>query len=541
MIKRVFEKKLFFQLMINIMVAFFLISPSVSSEEINLKEDFENICNLDSLSQENCNSKWKQITCDGFGKVTNLASRGMEIYNDELYIGTQNNKLPKLFLNTFPELLQIMSKLLPNKLPMFLQLNNRFKIIFRLAHFIRIKNMRRFLHIVTSRSEGCEIWKYNYTTDKLTQIVGENSKTGMGSGFGYNFNCMAGTMKVFKNKLYVGTASTSLGSLKNIYRKGAEIWRYDGILWEQVVGHNAQFSKGGFGNPENMAISDLKEFNGYLYAGTMNWEFTDKGGCEIWRTEDGIRWEQVVARGFKPYMSTYDLQAGATNTYLWKMEVFEDQLYAGTFNSEYKFLNNEGMGCQLWRTSDGKIWKKVQLPNGDGYGDKENYGIRTMVVYNDELYVGTASNIVHDKGFEIWKYDGLNWTPVISNDIEELRPNDIEYNGFGNPLNKYAWSMVVTSDNILWVGTANGKLVNLFEPKTEGCEIWCYNGIRWIPVVKDGNNEMQSGFGNIKNEGVRSMIEYPKGSGNIVVGTLKLTSTRPLIAQEGFELWMRTV
>jgi hypothetical protein len=60
-----------------------------------------------------------------------------------------------------------------------------------------------------------------------------------------------------------------------------------------------------------------------------------------------------------------------------------------------------------------------------------------------------------------------------------------------------------------------------------------------MPIVKDGNNEMPSGFGNIKNEGLRSIIEYPSGSGNIIAGTFKLTSTRPLILQEGFELWMR--
>jgi len=539
--RKTFGNKIGLQLIFYLIVAYLIIIPNVSSEEINLKENYTEFNDLLTLSQGNYNSKWKQITSNGFGKETNIASRGMEIYNDELYIGTQNNKFPKLFLNTFPELLQVMSQLLPNKLPMFLQMNNRFKVIFRIAHYISVRNMRRILHMVVSRSEGCEIWKYNYSMDKLTQIVGKDSITGMDSGFGYNFNCMAGAIKEFKNKLYVGTASTSIGSLQDPNRKGAEIWRYDGKSWEQVVGHNAPFVKGGFGNSENMAISDLEEFNGYLYAGTMNWDFTEKGGCEVWRTSNGIVWEQVVAQGFRPNMSKTDLEGGITNTYLWRIQVFNNQLYAGTFNSYYRFVGREGMGCQLWSTSDGTSWKKMSLPNGDGYGDKENYGIRTMVVYNDELYVGTASNIIHDKGFEIWKYDGFKWTPMISDNIDGSKPYDIEYSGFGNPLNKYAWSMTVTSDNKLWVGTANGKLVNIFEPKTEGCEIWCYNGTKWAPIVKNGNYEMPSGFGNNKNEGVRSMIEYPQGSGNIVCGTFKLTSTRPLIQQEGFEMWMRTL
>jgi hypothetical protein len=139
------------------------------------------------------------------------------------------------------------------------------------------------------------------------------------------------------------------------------------------------------------------------------------------------------------------------------------------------------MGCQLWRTYDGREWDKVILPNGDGFGNSKNYGIRTMAVYNDELYIGTASNLLHNSGLEIWKYDGDNWTPVISDKVPGVEPGDIEYNGFGNPLNKYAWSMTVTSDEKLWVGTANGKLVNLMEPKTSGCEIWCFDGNTWMP------------------------------------------------------------
>ena len=99
--------------------------------------------------------------------------------------------------------------------------------------------------------------------------------------------------------------------------------------------------------------------------------------------------------------------------------------------------------------------------------------------------------------------------------------------------------MAVTSDNKLYVGTANGKFVNLMEPQTDGCEIWCYNGTDWTPIVKNGIGEKSNGFGNIKNEGARSIIEYPQGTGNIVIGTFKLVSTRPLLPQEGCSLWMR--
>ncbi|UCD14141.1 MAG: hypothetical protein JSW60_01625 [Thermoplasmatales archaeon] len=540
-----FGKRIELKIALYVIVTFSVILPTGIVEAEYQRDSLQKSLELEIEQQIFYNYGWRQLTGNGFGKETNLATRGMAIYNDELYIGTQNAKLPKVFQNTFPKLLLKLSQLLPNKLPKFLQRTLLFKTIFRLVHFLRGCTFRRGLHLVVRPSEGCEIWKYNYTTDSLIQVVGNSSITGMKAGFDYNFNCLATVITEFKGKLYVGTWNTPIGSLQDPRRKGAEIWRYDGTTWEQVVGHNAPLVKGGFGNFNNAGISSMEEFNGYLFAGTMNWGSPLHGGCEIWRTRDGVQWEQVVARGFKQNMSTADLVKGVTNTYVWSMKVFQNQLYAGTFNSRYRFIFNAGMGCQLWRTSCGRNWSKVSLPTGrygvyqDGFGEPENYGTRTMAVYNNELYVGTASNLILNKGCEIWKYDGVNWMPVISADVPGVKPTDVKYSGFGNPLNKYAWSMIVTSDNKLYVGTANGKIINLIEPKTNGCEIWCYNGTEWIPVVKDGKGEKPNGFGNIKNEGARSMIEYPRGSGNLVVGTFKLISTRPLMPREGCDLWMR--
>lgn len=529
-----------------IVLSFFLPNVVVHADVQNDNIIFDT--GLDVKSKSIYKKGWAQLIDNGFGKESNLATRGIAIYKNELYIGTQNVKLTKLFDNINTDILQKISQMLPDIIPKVLHRTQLFKLIFKIVHYLRSVTTRRILHLPVRASEGCEIWKYNYTTDSFLQIVGSNPDTDMKSGFNYSFNCIASVMKEFKGKLYVGTWSTPIGSLKDSHRKGGEIWRYDGSTWEQVVGHNALHTKGGFGNFNNVAIWSMEAFNGYLYAGTMNWDFSHTGGCEIWRTEDGIHWENVVLNGFKPNMTALDRFVGVANTYAWSMEVFQNQLYVGTFNGLYRLFTNMGMGCQLWRTSDGKNWNKVSLPNGitgyskDGFGEPENYGIRKMVVYNNELYIGTAANIVLNKGCEIWKYDGIHWTPIISANIPGIEKNDIEYSGFGNPLNKYVWSMIVSSDNKLWVGTANGKCINLLEPVTEGCEIWCYDGTEWMPVVKNGYDQIPSnGFGNIKNEGARSMIEYPVGSGNIVVGTFKLVSTRLLIPQEGCELWMLIV
>ena len=61
---------------------------------------------------------------------------------------------------------------------------------------------------------------------------------------------------------------------------GCEIWRYDGKNFEKVVDK-------GFGDINNSGAWSVIEYRGKLYVGTMNW----KEGCQIWRTDDGINWE----------------------------------------------------------------------------------------------------------------------------------------------------------------------------------------------------------------------------------------------------------
>ena len=90
--------------------------------------------------------------------------------------------------------------------------------------------------------------------------------------------------------------------------------------------------------------------------------------------------------------------------------------------------------------------------------------------------------------------------------------------------NFYAYTMINVS-NRLWIGTVN----------TNGCEIFCFDGKDWVQIVGDSENcEIGSGFGNEATSGVRSMIEYPKGSEKIFVGTSKSPGSNIAC-----QLWMR--
>ena len=411
------------------------------------------------------------------------------------------------------------------------------------------------LHVRAFWSDGCEIWKYNATTDTWTQIIG-NLPGHQGAttvGFGYTYNYGAAVMKEFKGKLYVGTWNTPLGSLEQPLRKGCEVWRYDGHTWEQVVGVDAGLHGGLYGgfesNPlsvaKNMAACSIEEFNGYLYIGTMNFDFTDDGGCQIWRTNDGLNWQQVVTHGFRPNMTYPDLHNGVTNTYAWIMKNYSGKLYVGTFNSRRVLGNGSGGGCQLWCTGNGVNWTKVLLPNGthpgtcDGFGEWQNYGIRRMDVYHGILYLGTATNAFTrfnpDQGCEVWRYDGTpglsGWDNIVGEKAYNEHAGDpaplrnLSKDGFGNVNNKYAWGMTNAS-NGLWVGAA----------KDGGCQVFCYDGAHWYVSVRTPDGEKPDGFGDHNNSAVRSMIEYPKGSGIIVAGTFTSLDWLPEV---GCEVWMR--
>lgn len=425
----------------------------------------------------------------GFGVSSNVAPRGMGIYNGELYIGTQNLNLSKL--RFFPLRILTTSAILI------------YKVLERLGN---IRSLTRLLNIAIPLhgifSDGCELWKYNNTGDKWTPIVSDSSGSMIPAGFSNRRNWATAIIKPFKGKLYVGTAASSLF--------GCEIWRYDGTDWEQVV-------EKGFGNRFNSGAWSAAEYKDELYVGTMNW----KNGCEIWKTKDGDNWEKVIIPCGDGFGTIW-------NVYAWSMYVYNNSLFVGTCNIHPQD------GCQLWRY-DGVSWGKMDLPGGDGFGEPTNYGIRNIVEYRDELFVSIASNVFHENdACEIWRFDGEEWNC-------EIGEGGTLSDGFGNLYNKYAWSMVATSDDKLWVGTWNLQPLSDGIPfSSTGCEIWCYDGDQWNITVGEGNSsvELSGGFGNRLNAGARSMIEYPEKSGAIWVRTLNLDITKLRILN-GCEIWKR--
>jgi hypothetical protein len=62
-----------------------------------------------------------------------------------------------------------------------------------------------------------------------------------------------------------------------------------------------------------------------------------------------------------------------------------------------RMLNPNPAGADLWVTQDGATWNSVTL---NGFGDKYNYGVRTILATDDDLFVGMANPFY---GAEVWK------------------------------------------------------------------------------------------------------------------------------------------
>jgi hypothetical protein len=99
------------------------------------------------------------------------------------------------------------------------------------------------------------------------------------------YNSAVTSITVYNGYLYIGT--------KNAH--GAQVWRsQDGLTWERALDFGAGTAFGGKNDPNNTQISSLQVNGGFIYAGTKN----SVTGAEVWRSPDGVAWEQFGTDGF---------------------------------------------------------------------------------------------------------------------------------------------------------------------------------------------------------------------------------------------------
>lgn len=271
-------------------------------------------------------------------------------------------------------------------------------------------------------------------------------------GFGYTHDIAPPAildMTVFKGRIY---ASTGRGD------GPGQIWRsVNGTTWAPMVIH-------GFGNPDNVDVTALVEYNSYLFAGVMNLV----GGAQIWLSFSGDNntWTQATPTALGPaggsvtgfavfngelfaaISSETPVQVWRTSGGAWTSVV--NNGFGNTFTTSsggmaefggylYVGAGNSAVGAQLWRSNNGTSWSQVIDP---GFGDVNNEKVEMVYVFQNKLYVSVKNQLT---GEEVWRSsDGMLWEQV-------------NLDGFGDSNNIGSnWSNATTDFlGQLYTGTTN--------------------------------------------------------------------------------------
>ncbi len=215
---------------------------------------------------------------------------------------------------------------------------------------------------------------------------------------------------------------------------GAEVWKSNDPRpgnWTRVI-------QGAYGNPITQGYMTVYGWNGYIWLGTVVYppnieSFGDIQGCEILRVDANDNVEVLVGmdrpagtpgtNDGKPLSGMgpgFDYQP---NVYSWYTGAHDGWYYVGTYDMagmlmdildeyypsglppetaavlEQTFWGPDALrrgGFDLWRTKDGINWAPVVL---DGFGDRDNYGIRGFKSSPWGAILGVANAV---DGFEIW-------------------------------------------------------------------------------------------------------------------------------------------
>ncbi|MGH8445721.1 MAG: hypothetical protein ACREVL_10670, partial [Solimonas sp.] len=203
-------------------------------------------------------------------------------------------------------------------------------------------------------------------------------------------NEVGGSFCEFNGALYLGTGIANGGyhRVANVGPAAAEVIRiWPDDSWELLMGESRLTPDGvryplsgyspGFDNLFNGYMWRMGAHAGHLYVGTFNWanmlpylpthvwpedvmalvnrwgeeNMTRRfGGCELWRTPDGVHWEPVTRNGFgnkynwgiRNLVSTpHGLFVGTTNP-------FGPTVAQRIEGSRWQYVYNPRGGCEIW-------------------------------------------------------------------------------------------------------------------------------------------------------------------------------------------------
>ncbi|MGH2768309.1 MAG: hypothetical protein ACRDIF_05050, partial [Actinomycetota bacterium] len=189
----------------------------------------------------------------------------------------------------------------------------------------------------------------------------------------------------------------------------AQIWCYDPRLarWERVFASPIVVGPKGHEVPRDLGYRGMAVFRGRsdpapaLYVNTVSSDSRGPG-AHLLRSLDGTSFEPVSESGLgDPSVSAFR-----------SLVVFGDRLFVSPTGNRQAW--NVAARPEVLASDDpaSGVWKSASPP---GFGDPANGSVFEMEVFDDHLYAGTFN---HESGYQIWKTDGrgdppFNWSMVV--------------------------------------------------------------------------------------------------------------------------------
>jgi len=241
-------------------------------------------------------------------------------------------------------------------------------------------------------------------------------------GFGNKHNVGIFTIESFNGYLYAGTHNPL---------QGGEVWKLEG---PDPTVPPVKIVSGGGPRWLNESFLTMHEWNGHLYVGAqasfLMRMIVGLKAADVIRIAPDDTWEAVTGRD-----SIAGERSGfgePSNAYIWSMCEHDGWFYVGTYDimpgltymlthpcfilgimgidctrddpdDKLLLLSSAEMvfwrknaGADLYKTQDGYTWYAVNL---DGFGNHNNYGVRTMGSLGGQLILGLSNPY---DGLEMW-------------------------------------------------------------------------------------------------------------------------------------------
>ncbi|MCX8031799.1 MAG: hypothetical protein N3B14_00135 [Thermoleophilia bacterium] len=210
------------------------------------------------------------------------------------------------------------------------------------------------------------------------------------------------------------------------------------FTWDKVASD-------GFGNPANVALGDAVRFNGWFYIATRT--LPDRPPAQIWRTSDGVGWEQVG----KEILAS-------SRSFCFHLVVFRGRLYA---------VADTTREPEIYVSADGKSFAPLPLQLPPGSPRREG-SVCSAFVFKDKLVLAVGGS---PERFDLFvSKDGREFQPASFSEVNT--PGNIAL-AVRNPQNPEP-----VFHNALYAGVTNA---------THGGEIWrTPDAEHWTRVAEAG-------------------------------------------------------